>query len=63
MTELGEPTHIAEERETIQKTLLVLRKAQKVLKRDPDLASGSKFISTEDSKPAEKKKESSLFGK
>jgi len=27
MTVLGEPTHIAEERETIQKTLMVLRKA------------------------------------
>jgi len=41
MTVLGEPSHIAEERETIQKTLLVLRKAQKVLKRDPDLANST----------------------
>jgi len=27
MNLLGEPAHVAEERETIQKTLLVLRKA------------------------------------
>jgi len=39
---IGEPPHIREERETINKTLAVLKKANKVLKRDPDLASYSK---------------------
>jgi hypothetical protein len=38
MAKLGEPSHIAEERKTIKATLAVLRKAEKVLKRDPDLA-------------------------
>lgn len=38
---LGEPSHIAEERTTLEKILTVLRKAQKVLKKDPDLASSS----------------------
>jgi len=31
---IGEPPHIAEERETINKTLATLRKAQKILKTD-----------------------------
>lgn len=35
---LSEPPHIREERETICKTLEVLRNAIKILKRDPDLA-------------------------
>lgn len=39
MQKLGEPPHIAEERKTISDTLNVLRKAEKVLKKDPDLAS------------------------
>lgn len=41
LDQLGEPPHIAEERKTLEKILGVLRKAQKVLKKDPDLASSS----------------------
>jgi len=56
MSLIGEPAHIAEERETINKTLAVLKKANKILKRDPDLASYVKHDATE------KSKENSLFG-
>lgn len=41
LNQLGEPPHIAEERKTLENILTVLRKAQKVLKKDPDLASSS----------------------
>eukprot|EP00331_Platyophrya_macrostoma_P003937 CAMPEP_0176413694 /NCGR_PEP_ID=MMETSP0127-20121128/4845_1 /TAXON_ID=938130 /ORGANISM="Platyophrya macrostoma, Strain WH" /LENGTH=665 /DNA_ID=CAMNT_0017793511 /DNA_START=36 /DNA_END=2033 /DNA_ORIENTATION=- len=38
MSLLGEPPHITAERETLSKVLDVLRKAKKVLSKDPDLA-------------------------
>lgn len=34
---IAEPPSIAEERETITKTMEVLQKAARVIKRDPDL--------------------------
>lgn len=34
---IAEPAHIAEERDTISKTIAVLQKAARVIKRDPDL--------------------------
>lgn len=34
---IAEPSNIAEERETINKTIEVLQKANRVIKRDPDL--------------------------
>jgi hypothetical protein len=33
---LGEPKHVTEERKTIQKTLEAMRKAIKILQRDPE---------------------------
>lgn len=35
---LNEPSHIKEERQTVTKTLSVLKNAMKLLKKDPDLA-------------------------
>jgi len=45
---LGEPEHIRLERETILNTLNILEKAQKVLKRDPDLAVYSSNYESDD---------------
>lgn len=55
MTRLGEPSHIVEERRTINNTLHILRKAEKALKRDPDLASAHTSKSSSNSN-------SSFFG-
>lgn len=52
---LTEPSHIREERDTVSKTLTILKKAQKVLKRDPDLASG--VISKKEGKDGHSKSE------
>lgn len=60
---LGEPAHIAEERATINKTLETLKKAQKVLKRDPDLASLPKMTMDDNKNRNETRTDTSLFGK
>lgn len=77
MNLLGEPPHVAEERETVNKTLEVLKRAQKVLKRDPDLATVPRFdednirqsktsdtdsMSSNSLPAGNKKNDSSLFG-
>lgn len=38
MEMLGEPAHVTHERNTIKTILKVLKNAQQVLKKDPDLA-------------------------
>jgi len=38
MSLLGEPEHVARERETLSTTLAVLKKSYKLLRRDPNLA-------------------------
>eukprot|EP01015_Nassula_variabilis_P025044 TRINITY_DN483_c0_g2_i2.p1 TRINITY_DN483_c0_g2~~TRINITY_DN483_c0_g2_i2.p1 ORF type:complete len:647 (+),score=143.12 TRINITY_DN483_c0_g2_i2:65-2005(+) len=51
MESLGEPAHVAQERETLSRTLETLKKAQKVLKKDPDLAVTMKETEEDDSSP------------
>jgi len=44
---LSEPAHITTERENIKKQLATLRKAEKILKHDPNLASQAEGIEDE----------------
>eukprot|EP01016_Furgasonia_blochmanni_P039374 TRINITY_DN4881_c0_g2_i9.p1 TRINITY_DN4881_c0_g2~~TRINITY_DN4881_c0_g2_i9.p1 ORF type:complete len:184 (+),score=41.79 TRINITY_DN4881_c0_g2_i9:44-595(+) len=54
MTLLGEPSHVTAERDTLTKILNILKKAQKVLKKDPDLAPGLRVDDEEEERPASK---------
>jgi len=44
---LSEPSHISQERESISQQLEILRKAEKILKHDPNLAAQAASIEGE----------------
>lgn len=56
---MAEPTHIVEERKAVRKLIHTMKEAEKLIKKDPDLTSYSKY--EEEKRPSLKQSQNNLF--